>query len=210
MNENKKFENKKFPEKCFKKQPDMLYLYSADFAVRLSEKRKRRGIMNESYAEVLIKRKREVKYMAIVAVMMILTVAMLAAGLLIEKFLFIPGIVLLFVDNFVVQLLCIEYEYLYVSGELSIDRIVGKNKRKNCMTADMEKVELIAPEGSGRFDALGGLKCVEKDFTSCRDAAKVYICIFHTEKEVWKVRFEPDGKMLELMRQTFPRKVSLV
>lgn len=166
--------------------------------------------MNESYAEVLVKRRREVKYMAIVMTMMILTVGMLVAGLLIEKLLFIPGIVLLFADNFVVQLLSIEYEYLYVSGELSIDRIIGKNKRKNCITADMEKVELIAPEGSGRFDTFGSLKCVEKDFTSCREGTKVYACIFHTDKEVWKVRFEPNEKMLELMRQTFPRKVSLV
>lgn len=166
--------------------------------------------MNESYAEVLIKRRRETKYIAIVLFMMILTVGMLAAGLFVKKLLFIPGIVLLFADNFIVQILSIEYEYLYVGGELTIDRIIGKNKRKNCITVDMEKVELVAPEGSQRFDAFGSLKCVEKDFTSAKEGKTVYACIFHTEKEVWKVRFEPDQKMLELMRQTAPRKISFV
>ena len=39
----------------------------------------------------------------------------------------------------------LEFEYLYVNGELDVDKIMSKTKRKRVARIDMDKVELIAP-----------------------------------------------------------------
>ena len=163
--------------------------------------------MNESYVEILIKRRSQPMHMVIKVGMLVLTVAVFLLGLLVHWLILIPGLFLLVADNFALPLLDVEYEYLYVSGELTIDKIMGKSRRKNCFTGEMDKIELIAPKDSPKLSELGALKYVEKDYTSGRNEKPVYVCVFRGEKEVSRVLFEPDSKMLELMYQTSPRKV---
>lgn len=163
--------------------------------------------MNDSYVEILVKRRREPKQFIIKVGMIAITVVLLIMGFFIHGLFFIPGVLLLLVDNFALPLLDVEYEYLYVSGELTIDKIMGKNRRKNCFTGEMDKIELIAPVNSQKLKELGNVQYTERDYTSRKEEHRVYACIFRGEKEACKVLFEPDVKMLELMYQTAPRKV---
>ena len=39
----------------------------------------------------------------------------------------------------------LEYEYLFVNGELDIDKIMAKSKRKKAKTVDLTEADLIAP-----------------------------------------------------------------
>lgn len=166
--------------------------------------------MNESYVEVLVKKKNKPVYTVIKLVMVILT-AVLALAVVITGIwlLAIPAVLLLLADWFFLPGLVLEFEYLFVSGELTIDKIIGKTKRKNCVTVEMEKIECIAPEGSERLLDYRNMKLVEHDYSSGREEVQPYICIFHSEKALWKIKFEPDERMLELMRQTSPRKISM-
>lgn len=166
--------------------------------------------MNDSYAEVLLKCKKRPADTMIQLVVLALTVILLVLGFFMRMvILLVPGVFLLIVSNFMLPLMNVEYEYLFVAGELTIDKIMGRTKRKNCVTVEMDKVEMIAPADSVRLSEFSHLKCVEKDYTSGQEQSRICVCIYHEEKNVCKVFFEPDDKMLELMRQTSPRKVSL-
>lgn len=163
--------------------------------------------MNDSYVEILVKRHKKPVHTAIQIGLLVITVILCLLGLILHWILLIPGIILLVLDNFLLPLLNLEYEYLYVSGELTVDKIMGKNKRKNCFTGEMDKIELVAPLDSQQLAEYKNMQCVEKDYTSGNEEARVFACIYRGEKEVWKVLFEPNDKMLELMYLTAPRKI---
>lgn len=166
--------------------------------------------MNDSYAEQLIKCKKKPLHTAVQVILLITTALLLLAGFFMKiMLLLIPGVFLLLICNFLLPLLNVEYEYLYVTGELTVDKILGRSKRKNCFTVEMDKIDIIAPSGSDKLKEFGHLKCVEADYTSNNKDTGIYVCIFHTDTDVRKVYFEPDEKMLELMRLTSPRKVVL-
>lgn len=166
--------------------------------------------MNDSYAEVLVRGKKKAIHTVIQVVVLAFTTILLLAGFFLKiLLLLIPGIFLLILSNFLLPLFNVEYEYLYVTGELAIDKIMGRSKRKNCFTVEMDKIEIIAPVDSDKLKEFNHLKCVENDYTSGKEDARVYVCIYHTERDVRKAYFEPDDKMLELMRLTSPRKVVL-
>lgn len=49
---------------------------------------------------------------------------------------------------FVTPLLNLEYEYSYLNGELSIDKIFNKSRRKKWVVYDLKSAELVAPADS--------------------------------------------------------------
>lgn len=164
--------------------------------------------MNDSYVEILVKKQSGQADFAIKLGMVILTAALALAVVFTGIWLLaIPAVLLLVADGIFLPRLDVEYEYLYVSGELTIDKIIGKTKRKNCVQVEMDKVEIIAPQDSDRLSDYRNLKCTEYDYTSHKDNVAPYVCIYHEETAVKKISFEPDDKMLELMRQTSPRKI---
>ena len=85
--------------------------------------------MNDSYKEILVKRQTPVGMRVLKGALIGLTVLSLVAGLLMWPLL-IVGAILIAVDYFVVPKFDVEYEYLYVNGELDIDAIYSRQKRK--------------------------------------------------------------------------------
>ena len=71
----------------------------------------------------------------------------------------------------------VEYEYLFVAGELSIDCIYAKKSRKNIVNYPLNDVELLAPEGDGRSHADNNGSCRKLDLSSGREDAKKYVLV---------------------------------
>ena len=164
--------------------------------------------MNDSYVEVLLKKQGKPADTAIKLGMVILTAAAALAVVITGIWLLaIPAVLLLVADGIFLPRLAVEYEYLYVSGELTVDKILGKTKRKSCAAVDMSKVEIIAPADSDRLTEYRNLKCKEADYTSGKEDSRPFVCIYHTDKDVQRFRFEPNDRMLDMMRQTAPRKI---
>lgn len=103
----------------------------------------------------------------------------------------------------------LEYEYTFVKGELDIDKIMGKSKRKRCIVVDLENTEIVAPVNSHALDAYQSKKCKEYDFSSHMPEAKPYVIYATVKNEMSKILFEPNERMLNDMRNTAPRKVVL-
>lgn len=164
--------------------------------------------MNESYAEYLIKRKTP----AISYVLMAVTGAAAAVSFLLAMAGGLLFLAVFALAAFAAWLswrnLRIEFEYLYVDRQFSVDRIAGQAKRKNIYECNMEEIQMIAPESSGE---LKNYKISGKalDFTSHIPGKKVYGMVVQKKGENQKLLIEADEKLLHCFRQTAPRKVIL-
>ena len=161
---------------------------------------------HDVYAEWLVKRKtpasvRVLKVVtAVLAAVSVVLAIMLPFGMLI--LLLCGGLCYLVFRNGAV-----EFEYLYVTGILSVDKIMGQSKRKQIWESSMEEIQMIAPEGSGELKSLEkpGMKVL--DFTSRVPGKKVYAVISQNKGELTKVLIEPNDQMIQCFWQTAPRKV---
>ncbi len=165
--------------------------------------------MNEMYAECLVKRKSPAYTMLLKIVMGIICV--IAFFLSITPLLGVFGVVILFAaiagTYFVFRNSEVEFEYLYVTNSLSVDRIYGKSKRKKAWEGSMNDIQIVAPTGSteARDHETGNIKVL--DFSSHMPGVKTYTLISQSGGERTKIIFEPDEKLLRCMRMTAPRKV---
>ncbi len=163
--------------------------------------------MSELYSEWIVKRKKP-SWAFAAKVLLILLTAVLAvlalAGLIV---LFIPAIALGYLTYRLSLNWDLEYEYTFVKGELDIDKIMAKSRRKRCAVFSMEQTEIIAPEGAHQLDSYKNTPCKTMDFSSRIAENKKYIMYTSYHNEMVKVILEPNERMLDDMWNTAPRKV---
>lgn len=163
--------------------------------------------MNQSYAEAGVKR-RDTSLTLVLKFFMIMGIVMGALLMLLGSFFTIIGIVVIALLVFFFRKLNIDYEYVYVDGQIDFDRITSKMKRKTMLRVDLDQAEIVAPEGSHALDSFNNLEHLEKrDFSSRRNDVKPYIIIVKAQYSRYRIAFEPNEKMLSLMKQKSPRKI---
>ncbi len=163
--------------------------------------------MNQMYAEAGVKRKDDMKSMGLRALLVVgafLGVLLLLLG----GYFGMGGIVLIVALIWAYPKLNVDYEYVFVDGQLDFDKITGKAKRKTMLRIDMDQVEIVAPQGSHALDGYTYVQLVNKNFSSNDKNVKPYIIIASVEDKKYRISFEPSEKMLSMMRQKSPRKVA--
>lgn len=167
--------------------------------------------MSDLYLEELVERKRTGKDKALCIGMTALTLICLVGFVITFNFLLlVPFTVLCIADYFIFPKTYIEWEYQYVSGELDVDRIIKKMKRKRMASYEIVNAEIIAPVNSHRMDSYNkNTRIKTVDYTSCDPErnSKVYAMILPVDGEMTKVLFEPSEEMTRDMRTKAPRKV---
>jgi hypothetical protein len=167
--------------------------------------------MGDMYREILIKR--EPTTMDTVKKVLIFgaLALCLVGGLLVMPLLILVAIVFgIIAGIFILPRLNKEYEYLYVNGELDVDVIYSREKRKKLGSYDMNELEILAPTGSHALDSYfsnGTLKV--QDVTSGKPDVGSYTLIFSKDKERIAVRAELDRVIIDDIRRLAPRKVNL-
>ena len=163
--------------------------------------------MNHAYAEAGVKREENGKSLALKGLvifgMILGVILMLMSGIF-----SIIGIVIVLVLGFLFPKLNVEYEYVYVDGQLDFDRITGKAKRKTMVRVDFDQVEAVAPANSHSLDEFKNGQFETKNFASGSKESKPYVIVAKVDNKRMKILFEPSEKMVELMKQKAPRKVT--
>ena len=163
--------------------------------------------MSESYVELLVKKKKTPKDSILKGLMIAGIVILVLIGLVIHLVL-IEAIALGVLAYFKMPGLDLEFEYLYVNGELDIDKIMSKVKRKRVGSFDISKAEMVAPVKSHELDYYRQSKDMKVvDCSSGEDHANVYGMVIKDEKGMKLVLFEPNQEILDDMRRIAPRKV---
>ena len=100
----------------------------------------------------------------------------------------------------------LEYEYLYVDKQRTVDKIMARTRRKKVETFDMERMEILAPIKSWHLDDYKNRQLKEVNYSSGVEQQPDirYCMIYNGEK---RVIFEPNAAMVTAIKSVAPRKV---
>ena len=102
----------------------------------------------------------------------------------------------------------VEYEAIFVTGELQIDRIYSESVRKKGVRVDMSDVRCVE---KATEEAIANAKRDPKvrieDYSSHMAGANVYAVTYNLKGETHYLLFEPTDKMLRTMWRVSPSKV---
>ncbi len=168
--------------------------------------------MDNRYVEKLVSKKTEIS--AIVLRISVLVVALFFSYVIASLIGFVYGLIAIFflgyLTWYVFFMTSVEYEFVLVNNELTIDKIYGKNKRKTQQTVDVSKCEVIAPIESTYVSGYHrNTQMKAFDYTSGENNEPVYILIVSYGASTAKIYMEFDQKMLDAMKMAAPGKVKL-
>ena len=162
--------------------------------------------MNENYKELLVKKKRGGVEKACRIVCMIPTILIGMLTLLTgSMILFLITIALGVADYFVYQYTDIEYEYLYLDKEITIDKIMAKTRRKRVATLDVNKIEILAPEKSYQLDSYRNRDVKAVDYSAGGDIEdmKLYV-LYYDGNQKYLLNLTED--FVKMIKGIVPRK----
>lgn len=165
--------------------------------------------MDKGYYEFLVQGKPNTGAKIGKVVLLILCIAGVGLGLL-------TGITILLVIGVACGVgvwLCsmytdVEYEYLFIERELSIDKVYNKERRKHAETLSMDKVEVFAPEKSSKLDNFGngqGKKVTDYSSADVQNGFKKYVMYYEGNR---KILFSLNEEIAKYLRGKYPRTFS--
>ena len=165
--------------------------------------------MKDVYVEWLVARKRNFtgKVLRVVLMAASILLWLLAMGL-VESILLIFAVLVSIITYFLFCLTAVEYEYIYVNGELMVDRILKRSMRKRLLNVEKDEIEVVAPMTSPKVDGYKHRPWKEFNFTSGYQKDQRRIFEIYCNNGI-KVIFEPNREMIEAMKSQMPNKVTV-
>lgn len=158
--------------------------------------------MNESYKELLVKKEKGPKE-AVERVACIVTAVLLGLAALFSAnmILFIATVAFGVLTYFVFQWTDIEYEYLYLDKEITVDKVMAKSRRKRAVVIDVNKIEVMAPENSSQLQYYKNRQVKTTDLSAGHDLPG---------QRLYAVYYEGSQKFLMNLDDDFINTVKLV
>lgn len=161
--------------------------------------------MSESYVECLVARKPSALMTFLKILLIMMTVVFVIIGMA-----FVPGLLVAIVSGvgayFAYMNADVEYEYLYVDREISIDKVMAKSKRKKVGNYMIDQMEIMAPLNSHRLDSYKNRNTKILDYSSGIEnrPERRYMMVCNGDV---KMLFEPNEEMIKAIQSIAPRKV---
>ena len=156
--------------------------------------------MNESYVECLVAKKTSSAMKALQVFLIVLAVIFFLLSML-------NALMWLGVGAYFTSLnASVEFEYLYVDKEISVDKILNKTKRKKVEKFETESMEIFAPINSWHLDNMKNRQLKVTDYSSgvAGQPDRRYVMIYSGDR---KIIFEPSEAMVKALQSVAPRKV---
>lgn len=162
--------------------------------------------MNDAYVEWMVKRKTPGYAFLVKGLLILLCIICFFVTMM-----FPLGFILLLLAMgavyFIFPMMNLEFEYLAVNDQLSIDKIMGQRRRKRVWEGTIDQIEILAPLDSYLLKDAERKDMKTLDFSSHQPGAKVYGMIAQKDGVVSKILLEPNEKLLNHLWQRGPRKV---
>ena len=162
--------------------------------------------MSESYVECLVKAKQSVWAKIGIALLFFITVILGLGGLFLLPIALVAALLTGFGAYLLSMFTSVEYEYLYLDKELTVDKVFGKKRRKRVAVYGLDKMEILAPINSYHLDDFKNRELKVKDY-SVKEVLQPdlrYVMIYEGGE---KILLNPVPEMVKLMRNVAPRKV---
>ena len=162
--------------------------------------------MSETYVECLVARKPSAIMTFLKFLLIMFTVVFLLFGLVGYIAALIAGIVTGIGAYFATMNANIEYEYLYVDKEISVDKVMAKSRRKKAGSFSIEQMEIFAPLNSHRLDSYRNRDAKTVDYSSgiAAQPEKRYMMVCNGGT---RVILEPNEALVKAVQNVAPRKV---
>ncbi len=100
----------------------------------------------------------------------------------------------------------VEYEYLYLDREITIDAIMNQVKRKKVASFDVSKIEAFAPIKSYHLDNFRNRQCKTVDYSlkTKQEPDERYIMYYEGNQ---KIIMNPSEEFVKALKNVNPRKV---
>ncbi|MBD5511547.1 MAG: hypothetical protein HDR08_09895 [Lachnospiraceae bacterium] len=162
--------------------------------------------MSDIYVECLVKAESStfVKLLRILLIMLTVVFGLLAlAGVIVALIVAVVAGVGAYFAHLNAN---IEYEYLYLDKELSVDKIMAQTRRKRVATYEVERMEIFAPIKSYHLDNYKNRTGKEADYSIRREEQpdRRYVMYYDGSQ---KVIFSPNEELVKALRNVSPRKV---
>lgn len=163
--------------------------------------------MSEAYIECLVKAKPSVlgkffKFFLYLLTAVLLVLMFLTMNMLLFLLAVAAGVGAYFVGLYT----DLEYEYLYLDKELTIDKVMGKAKRKRVAVYQLERMEIFAPVRSYHLDNFRNRQTKDKDYSiGYEEQPDLRYAMYYEGGE--RLILSPSPEMVKIMKNAAPRKV---
>lgn len=161
--------------------------------------------MSDNYKELLIRNKVRASGIVIRVLLVLLIVLLVFAGLM------YPICLLLAIGAgvgayFAFMYTAVEYEYLILNKEISVDKIFGQSKRKNSEVLELGRIEILAPATSHELDNYHHNKVKTTDYSAGADldGMKLYEMYYEGNR---RILLNLDAESVKMIKNYAPRKV---
>lgn len=163
--------------------------------------------MSDAYVECLVKAKstalgKFLRYLLIALTVFFVVLTVLTMNIIILLLAVAAGVGAYFVNMFT----DLEYEYLYLDKELTVDKVMAKTKRKRVAVYQLDRVEILAPIKSYHLDNYRNRTAKEKDYSiGYEEQPDLRYVMYYEGGE--KLILSPSPEMIKVMKNVAPRKI---
>lgn len=162
--------------------------------------------MSDVYVECLVKAKASALGKFLKTVLIVITVIFALMSVL-GKLIAVLGAVAAGVGAYFLYLNTdIEYEYLYLDKELTVDKVMAKTKRKRIGTYQVDRMEIFAPIKSYHLDNYKNRTAKEIDYSIGEELQPDRRYVIYYEGGI-KLILSPSEELVKAMKNVAPRKV---
>lgn len=161
--------------------------------------------MSDSYVECLVKAKQPA--WAKILKVLLVTLTVLSCLVMFVFIIFLPIALVAGVGAYFLNMFTdLEYEYLYLDKEVSVDKIMAKCKRKRVGTYSIDRMEIFAPVYSYHLDNFKNRQVKEKDYSigEVLQPDGRYAMYYEGGE---KIIFSPNEELVKVLKSVAPRKV---
>ena len=165
--------------------------------------------MSDTYVECLVKARTSLLGKIFKSLLMAMTVVFILAMFVMPPVMTLAliGAILTGVGAYFVNLFTdLEYEYLYLDKELTVDKIRAKTKRKRMAVYQLDKMEILAPVKSHQLDSFRNRSAKQKDYSIGLELKpdRRYAMYYEGNE---KILLSPSEELVKAMKNVAPRKV---
>ncbi|MBR1470734.1 MAG: hypothetical protein IJ600_03725 [Lachnospiraceae bacterium] len=161
----------------------------------------------DSYMEYLVKKEVTGKDKAVrVLCIAVIALVALAGVFVLQIFIVVALILALIYRYFIYPLTDLEYEYLYCDKQITVSKIMAREKRKDVAVYDLEKIELLVPANSYRLADYNKRDLNVVDYWSL-DPAEDHIPYALIYEGKSKILLDLPADFVKIVQNNAPRKV---
>ena len=163
--------------------------------------------MREQYCECLVSRRPDGRMRLLTIAAIVLAVVFAFTGVFLWIVYCVPAVACGAAAWFLNQRVLVEYEYLLLDHEISVDAIYGKTRRKKMLNCAVNKIESLAPYEEARAEHVRRQNITLEDYSSGKEEDRHYLMVCKGEQKNVAFVLTPSAEMLDLFGRELSRAV---